>query len=635
MSGICGLFNLNDKPVAESETRAMTAMLERRGPDATRQWCEGPIGLGHTLLATTPELLFENQPFEHAATGCVITADVRLDNRDQLIAALALGREPGSIGDAELILIAYLNWGEDCPDRLLGDFAFAVWDPRSKKLLCARDHSGMRQLYYHHAQGKRFVFATDARAILVLPQVPYQINEGRIADFIVGELEWIDYDSTFFEDVFRLPPGHKATVTPDGLRVSEYWRPAPVPRFEPLTDDEYKEGFLEIFTQAVDDRLRVPSGKVGSMLSGGMDSGSVVAVAKDLLEGRGQGPLHTYSCTSTADPNHMELAEIRSITAATSMESIAPTLIHPESLLDQFETMVSEFEEPFDGQCMLLRAAYRAAAADGRRVVLDGAGGDLVLSEGSYIVRLLRSGHFPRAMKEIVGESHFWESNSTKKDAFRYVRSAIAPEFMKRLRRERIGRKVENLIRDSLISHAFADDMQLSDRVQRYLHTFPGGRAQDYAIEYCGKIRPYMTAGRERYARIAATTATEASDPFLDKRVIDYCSRLPGRFRLRDGWPKIILRDLMAGRLPEEVRWARGKHHLGWEFNTTVTGAAIAQGAVSIGMLQTALKGYVDSEKLENAWRMIGDSVDIEPIHTAYLLSAWLRKNVRRPVVTS
>ncbi len=98
MSGICGLFNLDDKPVAEAELAAMTAMLEQRGPDATRQWHDGPVGLGHTLLATTPELLFERQPFKHGDTGCVITADVRLDNREELIAALVPSREAGSIG---------------------------------------------------------------------------------------------------------------------------------------------------------------------------------------------------------------------------------------------------------------------------------------------------------------------------------------------------------------------------------------------------------------------------------------------------------------------------------------------------------------------------------------------------------
>jgi asparagine synthase (glutamine-hydrolysing) len=94
-------------------------------------------------------------------------------------------------------------------------------------MFCARDHFGMRPFYYHHAANKRFLFASDPRSILVLPQVPYAINQGRVADFLVPELEWIDYTSTFFEEVYRLPPGHRATVTPGKLEIEEYWRPQP------------------------------------------------------------------------------------------------------------------------------------------------------------------------------------------------------------------------------------------------------------------------------------------------------------------------------------------------------------------------------------------------------------------------
>jgi asparagine synthase (glutamine-hydrolysing) len=203
MSGICGLFNLDAAPAVEVDLQSMTAMLERRGPGGTGHWHEGPVGLGHTLLATTPESLFEHQPFRHSATGCVITADVRLDNRAELLAALNLSSRAAATGDAELILLAYLEWSDRCLDRLLGDFAFAIWDPRHKKLLCARDHFGMRPFYYHHAPREGFRFASDARAILVLPQVPYQVSQGRIADFLVPQLEWIDYTSTFFEHNFR------------------------------------------------------------------------------------------------------------------------------------------------------------------------------------------------------------------------------------------------------------------------------------------------------------------------------------------------------------------------------------------------------------------------------------------------
>ena len=188
MSGICGLFNIDQAPVAESDLRSMCSMLEQCGPNGTNRWQYQSIGLAHTLLATTPELQFERQPFTHAETGCTITADVRLDNRDDLIKSLAPDRRPETIGDAELILLAYLAWDEACLDRLLGDFAFAIWDPRQRKLFCGRDHFGMRPFYYYHAPGSRFLFASSARAIVVLPQVPYQLNEGRIADVLVPQL---------------------------------------------------------------------------------------------------------------------------------------------------------------------------------------------------------------------------------------------------------------------------------------------------------------------------------------------------------------------------------------------------------------------------------------------------------------
>jgi asparagine synthase (glutamine-hydrolysing) len=147
MSGICGLFNLHTNSVTNAELRAMTTMLEKHGPEQNGIFLDAAVGLGHTLLATTPELVFERQPFTHAETGCLVTADVRLDNRGELLDALELASRRDSLGDAELMLHAYLHWGEACLDRLLGDFAFAIFDPRDQKLFCARDHFGMRPFY--------------------------------------------------------------------------------------------------------------------------------------------------------------------------------------------------------------------------------------------------------------------------------------------------------------------------------------------------------------------------------------------------------------------------------------------------------------------------------------------------------
>ena len=135
MSGIFGLFNQDGAPVTPDEVGHMAALLERRGPDGTGVWRAGPVGLGHTLLATTPESLLERLPLRHDPSGCVITADVRLDNRAELLEALwavRTGLRPS--GDAGLILAAYLAWDTACVEHFLGDFAFAIWDPRKRRL---------------------------------------------------------------------------------------------------------------------------------------------------------------------------------------------------------------------------------------------------------------------------------------------------------------------------------------------------------------------------------------------------------------------------------------------------------------------------------------------------------------------
>lgn len=293
MSGICGFFYLDDKAPEPGQIEAMTQVLERRGPDGTHTCTTGSIALGHTLLATTPEALHETLPFTDPASGCCITADVRLDNREELLAALDLNQETRVIGDGELLLRAYLHWGEACLDHFLGDFAFAIRNPRAQRIFAARDQMGMRQLIHHYQPGKLFAFATEPESILALADVPRQINEARIADYL-DELEAADYTSTFYEGLYRLPPAHCLTVDASGLTIRRYWTLQAVPELKLDSDEAYAAAFLEVFTEAVRSRLR-SAGPVGSMLSGGMDSGAVVAVASRLLQAEGRGPLQTFS----------------------------------------------------------------------------------------------------------------------------------------------------------------------------------------------------------------------------------------------------------------------------------------------------------------------------------------------------
>jgi asparagine synthase (glutamine-hydrolysing) len=256
------------------------------------------------------------------------------------------------------------------------------------------------------------------------------------------------------------------------------------------------------------------------------------------------------------------------------------------------------------------------------------------MSEGSFVARLLRKGRWVRAYKEIAGENRFWGGGLLLTNSREYVQAAFVSESVKqRFRERRHLQRVAGYLESSLISRDFARQVDIGAHFERMRHTMPGGWTTDYATERCRVIRPSVTAGRERYARLAAAHEVEARDPFLDKRVVDFCSRLPGRLRMRDGWYKIVLRDLMAGRVPEEVRWLRGKPHLGWRFSAEVTRRALHRGSISLASLRDDLDGYIDPAKLEDAWREFQNGSDTGSIHSAHVLSVWLQENAKRPVV--
>ena len=560
----------------------------------------------------------------HRETGCVITADARIDYQNEVLSKLGL--DNNVLSDAEIILQAYLRWGENCLDHLLGDFAFAIWDPREQKIFCARDHFGMRPFYYHHAPTRQFLFASSPRAILANEQVPHKINAGRVADFLVPQLEWIDYTSTFFKGVSRLPPGHKLTITPSRLDLLEYYEPIPGPELGNLSDEEYGEGFLDVFSQAIASRLRTPAGAAGSMMSGGIDSGSVVAIAKEL-----QSPLPTFSAVRVPGT---DCNESRAIHAAASMPGISPDLILADRLPRMHERLVSGNEEPFDGEFMILKSIYLAARDRGVSVVLDGAAGDIVFNEASFVARLIRRGQLSKALAEIRGENQFWGGGLLGSLLLRHARAALAPRWLKSILRSPLDRRrVSGFVSESLISHELATRVGIHDRFARMRQTSRPSNRESFDVERANLVRHNITAGRERYARLASACGVEACDPYLDKPVFEFCSRLPPHLLQHNGWPKYLLRSLMADRLPDEVVWNRAKPHLGWYFNDRVTREAIRRGELELDSLQKALAGYVDPGKLGAAWRSATTGGDAALLHSAFILATWLSENAQRPVV--
>ena len=280
MSGIVGIVNLDGSPIDSALLARMTQFLAPRGPDAQRTWIERNAGLGHALLITDPGAVQRPQPF--TLDGRLwITADARLDARDELLDKLR-GRTPADAeaSDAELILHAYQTWGEGCLDRLFGEFVFAIWDGGRRRLFCAHDQFGTRPLYFAHTH-RQVIFSNTLDCVRQHPAVSSKINDAAIGDFLLFGLNY-DPETTSFADIRRLPPAHFAAWDTDGHLQRCYWQ---MPIDEPLMllrRHDYIDQFQSLLKTAV--RERLPAGKLGISMSGGIDSSLLAAVSCTLKQ---------------------------------------------------------------------------------------------------------------------------------------------------------------------------------------------------------------------------------------------------------------------------------------------------------------------------------------------------------------
>jgi asparagine synthase (glutamine-hydrolysing) len=301
------------------------------------------------------------------------------------------------------------------------------------------------------------------------------------------------------------------------------------------------------------------------MLSGGMDSGSVAALANERLRARHAGPLRTFS--AARGPGD-DCDETRRIHATNQMLGAEATILLADAIASLDAELAASFEEPFDGMFLFMKAIFLAARDARVAALLDGGGGDVVLNASSHVTRLIRQWKLPTALREILAEAQFWGGPVRPRDIAAHFLKAATPGYLKRTSRPRRQRAAaRRFVESSLISSDLARQIEIKERCEQMWSMFPADWIEDPALERIRKIRPNVSAGRDRYARLARFAGLEARDPFLDLNVVRFCAQVPGHLLVRNGWPKWILREAMAGRLPDEVRWGRGKPHVGWVFS--------------------------------------------------------------------
>lgn len=377
---------LNNQPVKQEVMDTMKKALEFWGPDAQGMWRQGAAGLGNLLLYNTPEAVFEKMPFGDSSDNFVFTAGARIDNRAELCRIFKIApMEAFKLPDSYFIMRAYQRWGENCADHLLGDWAFAVWDKAKQRLFVARDHHGVTAMYYYKGEDF-FVFSSSLKGILSLPEVEKKVNDYKVAQILVGWNE--GGPETCYQNIFRLPPAHTLSLHNGTLSVNRYWFLEQTPELRLKEEQQYIDLFLDIYTEAVKCRLRSYR-PVGATLSGGLDSGSVCALASRELKKEGKRlPAYTavplYDTTGLVPPNRIGDEGPLAQAVADFCGNIDITFCKAENIspLEGVERMLELHDEPIIavGNSYWIIDILDMAKCDKLGAVLLGQGGNYTVS---------------------------------------------------------------------------------------------------------------------------------------------------------------------------------------------------------------------------------------------------------------
>jgi asparagine synthase (glutamine-hydrolysing) len=294
--GKCYFNKQQDAKVIRNELSLMQNSLNHWNADDIGEWSNGTVGLGQLMLYNTPESLHEKLPLHNAITRLTITADARIDNRDELFETLNIGHDVRKdIADSSLILLAYEKYNENCVQHLIGDFAFVIYDEKEQKLFCARDHMGVKPFFYYK-DDSFFAFASEKKGILVLPKIDKAID----LQFFYNKLIVFNdqpVDLTLYENIKRLPAAHALTVNvnTNKQQLKRYWALDAFKEIKLESNEEYYKQLLFHFEEAVKCRTRTAF-PIGAELSGGMDSSAITGAAQYFLKQNKQ-QLITFSNT--------------------------------------------------------------------------------------------------------------------------------------------------------------------------------------------------------------------------------------------------------------------------------------------------------------------------------------------------
>jgi asparagine synthase (glutamine-hydrolysing) len=549
MCGICGVVTFEPgQGIEKSILQKMNHTLLHRGPDDEGYYQDSRASLAMRRLSII-DLYTGQQPISNESGDIWVVYNGEIYNFQPVRAELEKrGHTFKTQTDTEIIVHAYEEYGDDCVKHFNGMFALALWDSRRCRLLMARDHMGIKPLYYWAGQDK-VVFGSELKALTAHPDVPRQINLTAIDLFL--SLEYIPSPLTIYEDVFKLPPGHMLVVEDGRLKLSQFWDVQVQPVGE--DEDECAETLAGLMKEAVRIRL-ISDVPLGAFLSGGIDSSAVVGFMSQF----GSKPVQTFSI-GFEDATYNELPYAEAVARHFSTEHRFEVLNPDVSSL--VEGLVQHHDEPFADTSIFPTYLVSKLARQHVKVALSGDGGDeLFAGYDTYLAERLSRyyGKLPGVVRRNVMPA---------------VASLIPPQPSKKGTINKVKRMIEGASMDPALQHTrwmiFMDDQEKDCLYRSDLKkTLEQGSTASFFEGHFQKAKSFDSLAQQQYVdmktyladdiltkvdRMSMAVSLEARVPLLDHRIAEFALNLPPHMKLGRSRTKIIMRRALKRLVPDLV----------------------------------------------------------------------------------
>ena len=540
MCGISGIINKNFSPVSEDEISKMTDLIVHRGPDSEGYFFGNNFAFGNRRLCIIDLSEKGNQPMTYK-TRYTITYNGEIYNYLEIRNDLErYGYRFNSETDTEVILAAYDKYGIDCINTFNGMWAFALYDKEQSLIFCSRDRFGVKPFYYSNNHDK-FVFGSELKQIVGY-QARIKVNQPVLMDYLVAGFD--DHtNETFYKDIYKLEQSHNLiyNLKSNTWSIKKYYEIKIDPDLSKLNEADSVNLYRTTLSDSIKLRLRSDV-KVGTCLSGGLDSSSVATIASSFYR---QNSLNKFT-SITAKSTERELDESHFAEAVSKNSDLDWNFTTPDAhdFLENIDKIISVQEEPFGSPSVFMQfKVFEKARELGCTVMLDGQGGDETLLgyERYYPAYLL-------SLNPVNRFSNFFNASEnsglSKKNLLSYLFYFTIPSIrMMRLRAKFpfVRKDFYNLLNFKYIqesSNSYRDIIQLQK------------------LELMNLQLPHLLKYEDRNSMYHSV---ESRLPFIDYRLVETALSINNRYKIKDGWTKYLLRKSMEGNLPDEITWRKNK----------------------------------------------------------------------------